>query len=169
MSQAVINREFGQKKRSRFWSKADLKTMMSIINNREVLQHGINDAAKYFGVTPNAVHLRYKRFKAKKAMGRINLENIEKTPVKSNMPKGYKHNKKGAGRKIGSRTKPKQQAIDAIVDLYKEAPKAYTGKKRGPKPGFKKKPQQEAGTNQMNIPMKDVKFDLEKRMIVITY
>ena len=78
------------KKKTRFWSKADLKTMASIISNRESEAHGIRDAAKHFGVTVNAITCRYRRFLDKKHMARTNIKNSIKVPMKRKKRGAYK-------------------------------------------------------------------------------
>jgi hypothetical protein len=117
-----IKADPNSKKKSRFWSKEDLSRLMKLVNAEKSDKEGYAVAAKEFGVTVNAIILRVKRYRKGLGMARTTLQNIQKAPVKSNMPKGYKHKK----RKASTQTiKPVTTNLSRI------------GKKRGPKKGWK--------------------------------
>lgn len=111
-----------QLKKSRFWSKEDLEWLMQLVNAEKSEKEGYAVAAEYFGVSVNAIILRVNRCKKGVGMARTNLENIQKAPVKSNMPKGYKHKKR----------KTSTQTIEPVNTGLR-----YNGKRRGPKKGWK--------------------------------
>lgn len=111
-----------QLKKSRFWSKEDLEWLMQLVNAEKSEKEGYAVAAKYFGVSQNAIILRVNRCKKGIGLARTNLKNIQKVPVKSNMPKGYKHKKR----------KSSTQTIEPVTTSSN-----YTGKKRGPKKGWR--------------------------------
>jgi hypothetical protein len=111
-----------QLKKSRFWSKEDLEWLMQLVNAEKSEKEGYAVAAEYFGVSENAIILRVKRCKKGVGMARTNLKNIQKAPVKSNMPKGYKHKKR----------KTSTQTIEPVSTGLR-----YNGKRRGPKKGWK--------------------------------
>lgn len=55
------------KKKSRNWSLAEVKDIASIVESTEIKKLGIETAAEKYGVTPNAINIRYTRYKKDQA------------------------------------------------------------------------------------------------------
>lgn len=50
-------------KKSRFWSPKEVEELVLIVESANSRKEGLQTAADRFGVTPNAIHIRYTRFK----------------------------------------------------------------------------------------------------------
>lgn len=163
-----------QLKKSRFWSKEDLSWLMQLVNAEKSEKEGYAVAAEYFGVSINAIILRVNRCKKGLGLGRTNLKNIQKVPVKSNMPKGYKHKKR----------KTSTQTIEPVVTGLR-----YNGKRRGPKKGWKNvtstttssvatpivvttvtNPLLDMVVNMLKTtPIKDVMINMENKKVILSF
>ena len=75
----------GKKKKSRLWSHSEIKKIVEIVESAIALGKtkiaGMDEAATHFGVTRNAINLRYGRYKKGESMTRIK-RNTAKTSTK---------------------------------------------------------------------------------------
>lgn len=55
-------------KKSRNWSLAEVNELVEIVDSAKSKKEGCEKAAEKFGVTPNAIHIRYLRFKKGESM-----------------------------------------------------------------------------------------------------
>lgn len=73
------------KKKSRLWSLSEIKKMAEIIesgiNAGKTKGEAYDEAASHFGVTRNAIHIRYHRYKDGVSMTRVK-RNTSKKPTK---------------------------------------------------------------------------------------
>jgi len=78
-------------KESRNWSFDELEKMQKIVEEYGNKKHNFQTAADYFGVSKNAIQIRYKRY-----INKVHIKNLkkntEKIPYVKIQPKGYKKN-----------------------------------------------------------------------------
>ncbi|TXG80325.1 MAG: hypothetical protein E6R13_08335 [Spirochaetes bacterium] len=84
------------KKTSRLWSMKELKKMAEIVqlavNSGKSKGDALQEAADYFGVTRNAIHVRYLRYKKGQSLPRVKRNTIKK-PTKGMKRGPYKKRK----------------------------------------------------------------------------
>lgn len=91
----------GKKKKSRLWSHSEIKKIVEIVESAiasgKTKLAGMDEAATHFGVTRNAINIRYGRYKKGESMTRIK-RNTAKTSTK-----GIKRGPYGKRRKYTKR------------------------------------------------------------------
>ena len=99
----------GTKKKSRLWSLKEIKKVAEIIESAmasgKSKMAAMDEAAAHFGVTRNAIHIRYGRYKKGESMTRVK-RNTAKKPTK-----GVKRGPYGKRKKY-----TKKPVINAIID-----------------------------------------------------
>ena len=95
----------GTKKKSRLWSLKEIKKVAEIIESAmasgKSKMAAMDEAAAHFGVTRNAIHIRYGRYKKGESMTRVK-RNTAKKPTKGVKRGPYGKRKKYTKRKIES-------------------------------------------------------------------
>lgn len=86
----------GTKKKSRLWSLKEIKKIAEIVESAiasgKSKMAGMDEAAAHFGVTRNAIHIRYSRYKKGESMTRVK-RNTAKEPTKGKLRGPYKKRK----------------------------------------------------------------------------
>jgi hypothetical protein len=101
------------KKKSKRWSMADIKAIKKFINTAVDAggyeEDGIKNAAAHFGVTPNAVYIRWGRYNKGIKVGKLNTT---KVPIVRKKRKYTK--RKGAATLVDN---IKRQAVEEVQDF----------------------------------------------------
>lgn len=113
----------GTKKKSRLWSLKEIKKVADIVESAiasgKDKRTAYDEAATYFGVTRNAIHIRYGRYMKGESMTRVK-RNTTKTSTKGVIRGPYKKKRKYTRRNgVKPGPKPKMNYSPVIKALSK--------------------------------------------------
>jgi hypothetical protein len=148
----------GTKKKSRLWSLKEIKKVAEIIESAiasgKSRNAAMDEAAAHFGVTRNAIHIRYGRYKKGESMTRVK-RNTAKTSTK-----GVKRGPYGKRRKY-----TKKPLINAIID---DGGISRVKRKYTKRTGSNWAPKVDTGRS-MTFKITNVQVDLSKGEITVSY